>query len=217
MNDLISKQDAIEVAREELESGTYFDIPSKIESLPSAHPEPCGDMISKEYLKEHIEACWINGRPRHAPELNELLSWIDDVPFAQSEHAECLQNTKAVPDDRDMVCLSERVSATYYDDEHEEWSQKTVTIRDLLDGICDEYTVLQSAQPEPQWISCSEKYPDMDERVLVYTLSHEYHVWDCMSNRADNYFWEDEDGLYHDKYEVDMWMPLPQPYRKDGD
>lgn len=51
--------------------------------IPSTQLELCGDVISKEYLKEHIEACWINGRPRYAPELNELLSWIDDVPSAQ--------------------------------------------------------------------------------------------------------------------------------------
>ena len=67
-------------------------------------------------------------------------------------------------------------------------------------------------EPEPRWIPCSDRYPDMDERVLVYTVAHEYHVWDCMSNRADNYFWEDEDGLYHDKYEADLWMPLPEPW-----
>lgn len=72
---------------------------------------------------------------------------------------------------------------------------------------------LPSAQPEQRWIPCSERYPDMDERVLVYTVAHDYHVWDCMSNRADNYFWEDEEGLYHDKYEADLWMPLPEPWR----
>lgn len=36
--------------------------------------------ISKEYLTEHIKACWINGRPKHAPELHEVLSWVDEVP-----------------------------------------------------------------------------------------------------------------------------------------
>ena len=74
---------------------------------------------------------------------------------------------------------------------------------------------LPSAQPEPHWIPCSERYPDMDERVLVYTGAHEYHVWDCMSNRADNYFWEDEEGLYRNKYEASLWMPLPEPYREE--
>jgi hypothetical protein len=57
----------------------------------------------------------------------------------------------------------------------------------------------------------------MDERVLVYTVAHEYHVWDCMSNRADNYFWEDEDGLYHNKYEASLWMPLPEPYKAESE
>lgn len=38
------------------------------------------DYISKEYIKEHIEACWINGRPKYAPELHEVLSWVDDAP-----------------------------------------------------------------------------------------------------------------------------------------
>lgn len=55
----------------------------------------------------------------------------------------------------EYVDLSERVTATYYDDEHEEWSQKTVTIADVLDSVCDDYTVLPSAQIERkrgEWI-----------------------------------------------------------------
>lgn len=43
------------------------------------------------------------------------------------------------------VDLSERVTATYYDDEHEEWSQKTVAIFDVLDSVCDDYTVIEAA------------------------------------------------------------------------
>lgn len=76
---------------------------------------------------------------------------------------------------------------------------------------------MPTIEPEQRWIPCSKKYPDMDERVLVYTVGHEYHVWDCMSNRGDSYCWEDEDGLYHNKYEVDKWMPLPEPYKEDSD
>lgn len=81
-------------------------------------------------------------------------------------------------------------------------------ISDCLNKIVN----LPSVQ-EQRWIPDTEKYPDMDERVLVYTTAHEYHVWDCMSNRGENYFWEDEDGLYHNKYEVELWMPLPEPYK----
>lgn len=79
--------------------------------------------------------------------MKEVKDYLRGLPSAQPEQAECIQDTKAVPDDRDMVCLSERVTATYYDVEHEEWSQKTVTIADVLDSVCDDYTVLPSAQP----------------------------------------------------------------------
>ena len=74
---------------------------------------------------------------------------------------------------------------------------------------------LPSAQPEQRWIPCSERLPEPDERVLVYTVANEYHVWDAMPHRADSYVWEDEEGLYHSLYEVDLWMPLPEPYKGD--
>ena len=48
----------------------------------------------------------------------------------------------------EYVDLSERVTATFYSDEYEEWTQKTVTIADVLNAVCDDYTVLPSAQPE---------------------------------------------------------------------
>lgn len=86
MDDLISRRAAInEFYKYPNIHWTTLDVMATIDELPSAQPEPCGDMINKEYLKEHIEACWTNGRPRYAPELNELLSWIDDVPSAPSE------------------------------------------------------------------------------------------------------------------------------------
>lgn len=46
------------------------------------------------------------------------------------------------------VDLSEKVTATFYCEENEEWTQQTVTVADVLDSVCDDYTVLPSAQPE---------------------------------------------------------------------
>ena len=57
MSDFIDRQAAIDAVREELEDGTYFDIPSKIESLPSAQPEPCNDLISREMALDEIHKC----------------------------------------------------------------------------------------------------------------------------------------------------------------
>ncbi len=73
------------------------------------------------------------------------------------------------------------------------------------------------ALEEPHWISVSERLPEMDERVLVTTGGYDYYVWDCMSNRSDSYFWEDESGFYHDKHEVIAWMPLPEAWRGDAE
>ena len=39
MSDIISRQAAIDVAKEELDNGTFYDIPSKIKYLPPALPE----------------------------------------------------------------------------------------------------------------------------------------------------------------------------------
>ena len=139
---------------------------------------------------------------------------LENLPSAQSEKTEYIPETKAVRSKRDCVDLSERVSATFYDQEHEEWTQKIVTIADVLDSVCDKYTILPSEQPEPQWIPCSERYPEQDECVLV-TTGYSYFVWDCMPNRGDNYFWEDENGFYKNKYEVIAWMPIPKQ-KKDG-
>lgn len=46
------------------------------------------------------------------------------------------------------VDLSERVTAQYYDAEYEEWTQETTTIAEILDSVCDDYTVLPSTQPQ---------------------------------------------------------------------
>ena len=58
-------------------------------------------------------------------------------------------------DNNGYVALSEKVTATFYDGEHEEWTQQTVTIADVLDSVCDVYTVLPSVQqkrPTGYWM-----------------------------------------------------------------
>ena len=76
-----------------------------------------------------------------------MMEYIDEIPSVQPERTEYIPETKAVRSKRDCVDLSELVSATFYDQEHEEWTQQTVTIADVLDSVCDEYTILPSAQP----------------------------------------------------------------------
>lgn len=97
MKDLIERQAAIDVLHmdtsiipyekaREYADATILEIRNRLEKLSSAQPEPCADAVSREYLTEHIEACWMNGR-MSTPDLNEVLSWINDVPSAQPEVA----------------------------------------------------------------------------------------------------------------------------------
>lgn len=61
-----------------------------------------------------------------------------------------------------------------------------------------------------RWYAVEKVMPEPDSRVLVYGVDHRYHVWDAMPNRADNYCWEDEEGLCHDKWKAELWMPIPE-------
>lgn len=78
----------------------------------------------------------------------------------------------------EYVDLSERVTVTFYSDEYEEWTQRTATIADVLDSVCDDYTVLPFARPEI--IRCHDcKYRDENRRkVSVRWLP-------CMDVRTD--------------------------------
>lgn len=74
---------------------------------------------------------------------------LANMPAVQPERTEYIPETKAIRSKRDCVDLSELVSTTFYDQEYEEWTQKTVPIAEVLDSVCDEYTILPVAQPEP--------------------------------------------------------------------
>lgn len=57
-SDCISKRAAIDAAIEELDSGTFFDIPSKLESLPSVQPErKKGEWIHVGFMTEECSEC----------------------------------------------------------------------------------------------------------------------------------------------------------------
>lgn len=63
------------------------------------------------------------------------------------------------------VDLDERVTAQFYDQEYEEWTMRTVTIKDVLDRVCDDYTVLSSAPPE--------RKPDKTLAEEIERIKHE--------------------------------------------
>ena len=102
----------------------------------------------------------------------------------------------------EYVDLSERVTATFYSDEYEGWTQKTVTIADVLNAVCDDYTVLPSAQPG--WIPCSESP----------MKNNSYLVWMPFAPEGHHITVAEWCGSYWNiKTPITAWMPLPKPYK----
>ena len=80
---------------------------------------------------------------------------------------------------------------------------------DLLELIAFDIERLPSAQSEPQWISCSERLPEIDELVLVTDDSGGVKTVDV--DRCGQYECSEKRFWYYTQNVV-AWMPLPEPY-----
>ena len=83
-----------------------------------------------------------------------------------------------------------------------------------LEAAMDVLADLPSAEPEPQWIPCSERLPDMwDERYLVSLAWGGIGVVEYKSTGFHNY------GAFTPVpiESIIAWMPLPEPYQTGGE
>ena len=226
-NDLISRQAAIDLAHKNYDTildfksdgrtvaGSFEDI---INTLPSIQPEPCGDMISREYLKEHIEACWINGRPKYSPELHEVLSWIDDVPSAQPKSEERTAKSAQNVPNNDLISRKAAI------DKFNREIIKRRLLDEIYDGALDEFQTeeilrkLPSAQTEPQWIPCSDPSDlPKDKRLWI---TREISDGFFTLREVSDVIWDMTEWSY-DVSGVVAYMPYwePEPYteRREDD
>lgn len=74
-----------------------------------------------------------------------------------------------------------------------------------------------TAEPEPPWIPCSERLPEVYVDVIVSDTDGDVEIakstlsWGCDNHTRTTEWW------YGDwKIDVTAWMPLPEPY-KGGD
>ena len=79
---------------------------------------------------------------------------------------------------------------------------------------------LPSAQPEPQWILCSERLPKREKEKYWVCTDTGYQCECRWTNDVyglgtnDDWSWKIFDIPQYSK--VVAWMPLPEPYREDG-
>ena len=69
-----------------------------------------------------------------------------------------------------------------------------------------------------RWIPCSERLPKRDELVLVtYKTTDRIHLCKYIDDGSENPWWSYIDDCCAWNNVVLAWMPLPEPYREDGE
>lgn len=87
--------------------------------------------------------------------------------------------------------------------------------------ILDAISALPSAQPEQRWIPCSERMPEENGQYLITVkYEHEAGYDDIYAEHGD---WSDGEwdmfcfGHCGKVESIIAWMPLPDPFREEGD
>ena len=79
---------------------------------------------------------------------------------------------------------------------------------------------LEEARPHGAWIPVSERFPEEGKSVLVW---YEYYAYGTKNRMVQTYgighvydgFWVGD--VQGTKSKCIAWMPLPEPYKKEGD
>lgn len=80
------------------------------------------------------------------------------------------------------------------------------------DNAIESIKALPSAQPEPKWIPCSERLPE-DRIYVLVTFEYRYGLID----HGIAWYSSAENQWFPTRRNVTAWMPLPEPYREEGE
>ena len=103
-------------------------------------------------------------------------------------------------------------------------NQLDIEWNNAIDICCYDIEDLPSAQPEQQWIPCSERLPDRFGKMLVTFIPGTLWTYVIIANYSDLMgiakpcFWIGNVGkndFANITSQVVAWMPLPEPYREE--
>lgn len=96
--------------------------------------------------------------------------------------------------------------------------------RDIATIIENEKDMRVVAGPEPKWIPCSERLPEKDTRFYLTTIANRgLNFTTTLPDDVDVIRWDYDRRKGHNSWHwctertVIAWMPLPSPYREEGD
>lgn len=78
--------------------------------------------------------------------------------------------------------------------------------------MAERLTELEYKEAERQWIPISERLPDMHDEVLVTARGEVSIAWLYVDGK-----WRSNDMPQPMFKDIIAWMPLPEPYREEGD
>lgn len=176
--------------------GTTFDLISRQAAI-----EAMSESL-KRVFPEHrqiAEKC-LKALPSAQPEIEERTE-----EFAQNVPKEDLISRKAAIDG----------VKTLHEVAWKNWHEPTLSSNTVIDMIKD----LPPAQPEPQWISVSERLPEKygnylisihgeDEPDIGTINPNDKRGWSLCD--ANGFHWASDKELI-----VTAWMPIPEPYRAE--
>ena len=81
--------------------------------------------------------------------------------------------------------------------------------------VWDQIKDLPSAQPEQQWIPCSERLPEDEQPILFSTTTGRVHQGRFHRDNSVNRWYSSLDKMRAYNNVVNAWMPLPEPYKED--
>lgn len=145
------------------------------------------DLIDRQAAIDAIVAWTVEDRP-DVEMPTDLIDRIKALPTAQPELNEWCHDCKE------------------YDKEHHCCPRWNRVIRTTLEEAQQVRTEMSSAN----WISCSERLPDMHDEVLVTARGEVSIAWLYADGK-----WRSNDMPQPMFRDIIAWMPLPAPYKED--